>query len=292
MHTSAAAVLPPAGYRHEGFLYRSQDEFLAEALTFVRRGVADGEPVMVALAEPHLSAVRTALGTDAESVHFADMAFLGANPARILPAWLRFVEESCGGGRRGRGLGEPVWPGRRPAEVAECHLHEALLNVALPPDAPLWLRCPYDAEHLCAAVLQQVAASHPFLLENGACRPSNSYGGPGLAETVFRSALPEPAVPTVGLPFRGARLSAVRDLVLAHAVGAGVEDRLAAGLSVAVEGLAASSLRYGAGAGSVRLWQEPEALLCEVRDGGCIDDPLAGRRTAEPERSRGRALRE
>ncbi len=247
---------------------------------------------MVALAEPHLSAVRTALGVDAESVQFADMASLGANPARILPAWLRFVEEICGGGRRGRGLGEPVWPGRRPAELAECHLHEALLNVALPPTAPLWLRCPYDAEHLGSAALHEVAAAHPFLVENGACRPSNSYGGPNLAETVFRSALPEPAVPTVELPLGGAGLSAVRDLVLAHAVGTGVEDHLADGLSAAVGGLAGSSLRYGAGSASVRVWREPEAVVCEVRDAGCIDDPLAGRRTAEPERSRGRALRE
>jgi hydroxymethylpyrimidine pyrophosphatase-like HAD family hydrolase len=292
VHTSAAAVVPPAGYRHEAFLYRSQDEFFAEALAFVRRGVAEGDPVMVALAEPHLSVMRTALGADGESVQFADMASLGANPARILPAWLRFVEQGCGGGRRARGLGEPIWPGRRPAEVAECYLHEALLNVGLPPDAPLWLRCPYDAEHLGSAVLREVAASHPFLLENGACRASNSYGGPNLAETVFRSALPEPAVPTVDLPFGSYRLSAVRDLVMAHAESAGVGDHLADELTVAIEGLAASSLRHGAGSGAVRLWREPEAVVCEVRDAGCIDDPLAGRRTAEPERSRGRAIKE
>jgi hydroxymethylpyrimidine pyrophosphatase-like HAD family hydrolase len=290
VHKSEAAVVPPAGYRHDAFLYRSTDEFLAEVLAFLRGGVADGGPIMVALAEPRLSLVRTALGIDAESVQFTDMASLGANPARIIPAWLRFVEESCGGGRRARGLGEPVWAGRRPVEVAECHLHEALLNVALPPTAPLWLRCPYDAVQLGPAVLQEVATSHPFLLENGACRASTSYGGPGLAETVFRSALPEPAVSTVDLPFGGARLSAVRDLVMAHAVSAGVEDHLAEDLAFAIEGLAASSLRHGAGSGTIRLWQEREAVLCELRDAGCIDDPLVGRRTAEPQRSRGRAL--
>ena len=31
-------------------------------------------------------------------------------------------------GRGFRGLGEPVWPGRDPAEIDECHRHEALLN--------------------------------------------------------------------------------------------------------------------------------------------------------------------
>jgi hydroxymethylpyrimidine pyrophosphatase-like HAD family hydrolase len=290
--TCAAAMASPAGYRHEAFLYRSQDEFLAEILTFIRHGVAEGEAVMVALAEPALSLVRTALRTDAKAVHFADMASLGGNPARIIPAWLRFVEEGCGGGRRARGVGEPVWPGRRPAEVVECHLHEALLNVALPPTAPLWLRCPYDAARLGPAVLQDVAASHPFLLDNGACRASTSYGGPGLAETVFRSDLPEPAAPTVDLPFGGARLSAARDLVLAHAVAIGVDDHLTGELTAAVEGLASSSLRHGVGSGTVRVWREPEAVVCEFRDAGCIDDPLAGRRTAEPQGSRGRVLRD
>ena len=48
-------------------------------------------------------------------------------------------------GRPVRGIGEPIWPGRRPEELLECQLHEALLNVAVDPEVPFWLICPYDA---------------------------------------------------------------------------------------------------------------------------------------------------
>ena len=38
---------------------------------------------------------------------------LGANPARIIPAWQEFVAEHAAPGRRVRGIGEPIWAGRR-----------------------------------------------------------------------------------------------------------------------------------------------------------------------------------
>jgi len=39
---------------------------------------------------------------------------------------------------------------RSPAELAECQLHEALLNVAFDVAIPFWLLCPYDLEALAA----------------------------------------------------------------------------------------------------------------------------------------------
>ena len=47
---------------------------------------------------------------------------------------------------------------------------------------------------------------------------------------------------------------------------------------LAVNEVATNSVRHGGGRGMLRIWQEPDALICEVRDGGRIDDPLAGRR--------------
>ena len=37
-------------------------------------------------------------------------------------------------------------------------------------------------------------------------------------------------------------------------------------------------MRHGGGGGTLRAWQEPDALICEVRDRGRLEDPLVGRR--------------
>jgi hypothetical protein len=171
------AATHPRYFRHEAFLYRSDEEFVTSVGSFARQGVAIGEAVAVALAEPRLSVIQAALGAAAEGVHVVDMAELGANPARIIPAWLRFVEQHCAGGRRARAVGEPIWHARRPAEIVECQLHEALLNVAMPRESPLWLRCPYDAGRLPASVLAEAAATHPILLDGGVCRSSRLFRG-------------------------------------------------------------------------------------------------------------------
>ncbi len=43
-----------------------------------------------------------------------------------------------------RGIGEPVNDRRTGAELAECQVHEELLNVAFEGGSPFWLLCPYD----------------------------------------------------------------------------------------------------------------------------------------------------
>jgi len=54
--------------------------------------------------------LREVLGDGAERVRFEDMHRLGRNPARIIPAWREFLDESAPEGRPVRGIGEPIWP--------------------------------------------------------------------------------------------------------------------------------------------------------------------------------------
>ena len=64
------------------------------------------------------------------------MEVIGRNPARIIPAWRRFVADHAtedGGGMRG--IGEPIWAERALDELAECQLHEWLLNLAFAADS-------------------------------------------------------------------------------------------------------------------------------------------------------------
>ncbi len=125
---SARQPAPADGFEHEALFYAGTDDFVARTAPFVREGVAGGEAVLVVLPEPRLGARREALGDDAFRVTFADMARVGTNPARIIPAWRDFLTANGDGYRPVRGLGEPIWAGRSPAEVVECQHHESLLT--------------------------------------------------------------------------------------------------------------------------------------------------------------------
>src|SRR5215207_3197449 len=161
--------------RHEALFYDTPTAFMAGVLPRVRAALGAGDPVMVVVGAPRQAALRTALGADAAGVTFADIRETGRNPARLVAVWQGVVQ-----GHEGRpvlGVGEPVWPGRRPAEVAECHCHEGLFNVALA-GAALELLCPYDARALPTAVLDAARRTHPLVAEGGApAVPSAAYAG-------------------------------------------------------------------------------------------------------------------
>ena len=49
-------------YRHECVFYRGIDDFVGVIVPFIREGLALGQPVMVAVAEPRLSAAAPGTG--------------------------------------------------------------------------------------------------------------------------------------------------------------------------------------------------------------------------------------
>jgi hypothetical protein len=261
-----------SSYRHEAFLYRGDDDFLDGVVPFVRDGISAGQPVMVAIRGVRTRPLKDALGPDQSEVLFVDMTELGHNPARIIPGWRRFLDEHCVEGRPVRGVGEPIWVGRRPTEVAEAQLHEALLNVAVDPDTPMWLRCPYDVSALSEVELAEAARSHPILVETGDLRGSRSYGGMQHVEDLIAGDLPEPDPGTAGIALPAAP-AAVGALVNEHAAAAGLDTEKAWALSVAVREVAASAVPGC----TLRVWTEPAALVCEIRDPDPFDDPMAGR---------------
>jgi anti-sigma regulatory factor (Ser/Thr protein kinase) len=61
-------------------------------------------------------------------------------------------------------------------------------------------------------------------------------------------------------------------------------------LVLAVNELATNSIRYGGGAGCLCVWREADTLMCEIRDNGLIQEPLAGSRCPAPEALSGRGL--
>jgi len=164
-------------YRHEALLWNDATEYTSFLTPFIEEGIAAGEPVMVAVLRPHATWLRDALGSSAGKVRFVDMARLGRNPARIIPGWQQFLTEHAAEGRPLRGIGEPIWSGRRPEELVECQLHEALLNVAVDPETPFWLICPYPLHGLDDAVIAEAYRSHPAVILQSAYQGNKHYAG-------------------------------------------------------------------------------------------------------------------
>ncbi|MEP6759831.1 MAG: sensor histidine kinase [Sporichthyaceae bacterium] len=290
LEADASPQKPHDSYRHEALLYRGDDEFVAGTVPFIRGGLDASQPVMVVVIAPKIERLRVELGNDADRVEFVDMAALGGNPARIIPAWREFVDANAVNGQPMRGIGEPIWAGRRAPEVLECQLHEALLNLAVDPDTPLWLRCPYDVSALEGDILAEAERSHPVLVDEEAYTGSTLYGGIHHASAAFDHELAEPTVAVVELAFDASGLPAVRDVVTGRATLLELDVDKVSDLALAMHELATNSLRHGGGRGVLRVWQEPDALVCEIHDAGRVEDPLVGRRVPPPRQEGGRGV--
>ncbi len=289
----AGGVPHPSAFRHQALLWDGPEQYLAGSVPFVREGLAAGQPVMVAVHAERWAVLAGALGADAARVDHVDLARLGHNPARVMAVWRRFADEA--GEAPCRGLGEAVWPGQDGARRAEGHVHEATLNVAVPPTTPLWLLCPYDVGRLEAAALVEARRSHPCVASaGGPPERSPEYAGPDHATTLAAQRLPRPG-PLEGTVaefrrYRRGDLARIRHFVLDRAHAAGLSDDRADDLCVAVNELAANSIDHGGGDGILRMWREPDRLVVEVSDAGALDDPLAGRVDPTLDQPRGRGL--
>jgi len=260
------------GLSHLAFFYHDQAEYLAHIQAFAQDGLANAEPVFVAVPGDKAWLVRTQLGGLAGGVSYGDMAELGRNPGRLIPAVRAFAEAHPG--RRVRYVSEPVWPGRPAAETCEATRHEAPINLAFA-RAPVSIMCPYDAAGLTPAALSEARFTHPALLQDGQPLASAEFAGPGNLPPECDRPLPVPPSFAQALGY-GADLGPVRRLVADQAGQAGLAPERAADLVLAVSEIAANTLRHTSGDGLLRVWHTEREILCQVQDYGWITDPLAG----------------
>jgi anti-sigma regulatory factor (Ser/Thr protein kinase) len=279
---SITAPSPIEKFRHEALLYSGWAEFVAGTVPFIRQGVKAGEPVLVVESVDKIQMLRVALGGDADAVLFADMAEVGSNPARIIPAWHEFVSRHRSPGRRMRGIGEPIWKGRSPDELIECQRHESLLNVAFGHGEPWWLLCPYDTEKLDSSVIDEARRSHEYVMEGSEVSRSETFRGLEASGAPFDVPLPDRGTSLGELTFVSDGLASVRYMVAHHAHASGLGAGRAEELMTAVNEIATNSVRHGGGGGSLRIWQEDAAVVCEIRDTGRFSNPLADRQQPAP----------
>jgi anti-sigma regulatory factor (Ser/Thr protein kinase) len=275
-------------FRHEALLYAGSTQFLDATQRFIRGGIEAGEPTLVVVARDRVDALRDLAGDGDGTVMYADMADVGANPGRIIPAWCQFVDGHAARGRRLRGIGEPVWAERGAAELVECQRHERLLNLAFEGAPGFWLLCPYDTTTLSEAVIDEARRSHPFVsTADGVASTSTFAGMP--SRSTLDAPLGEPSATARELTFTAWSLGTVRSLAAREAARAGLPSRRIADLVMAVNEVATNSVRHGGGDGRLRVWQEPGAVICDVHDQGHVTSPLVDRRqpAADPLDARG-----
>jgi anti-sigma regulatory factor (Ser/Thr protein kinase) len=274
-------------FQHEVLLYDGLDGFMAGTLPYLRDGREAEDSMMVAVPAERIRLLREALGEAAHGVRFVDMVELGRNPGRIIPAWRDFLGSHQRPGHAIRGIGEPAWAGRSDEELVECQLHEALLNVEFADADGFRLLCPYDRSALDEAVVREACCIHPSILDGHGRRRSPAYRNGDELLAPFDAPLPPPRSPVEVMAYDRRSLDDLRTVVADRGAAARLEVSRAADLVLAVNEAAANSVRHGGGNGVLRMWEEDDALICEVRDRGLVVDPLVGRRKPAPHRSGG-----
>ncbi|MDQ1599259.1 MAG: hypothetical protein QOD68_733 [Actinomycetota bacterium] len=276
-------------FSHVAFLYSDLAEFLDETCGFVREGLERDEAVLVATGGDRLTGLRSFFGTEPD-VQLVQMSQVGANPARIIPVWRQFLDEHVAAGRSVRGIGEPIWAGRTEAELAECHQHESLLNLAFGAGPGWRLLCPYDVSALPEDVIEEARANHPLVLDGGRWSASDRYHPERARRALRHRPLPPAPTEALELVFTVGDLAAVRRVVERFSVAEGLAECTTDDLVLCVDEMASNSLLHGGGDGVLRMWREPTEVICEISDAGSIADPLVGRENPAVDRLGGRGL--
>ncbi len=277
MTASAAGTL-----EHDALFYTDAASYRSGCLEFVRAGLEQDEPVLVAVPQPGLGLVRSALtAAEAARVRTADMAQAGRNPGRIIGTVLTaFVREHAG--RRVRIIGEPIWAGRSADEYPACAEHEALINVALA-ESPAYVLCPYDVRRLGREWLTDATRTHPTLAADGERWDSPAYTDP-VALAAWFDQPPEPAPSEADVLVIGPSTgpSIARRFVHDYALAVGMSPERVHDLRTAVQELVVNTVVHAGGSGLLMVWTAGRQVVCQVQDGGRISDPLVGRRPPAP----------
>lgn len=267
-----------AGYVHESVLYGSDGELLACVLPFLRGGLAAGEPTVVAFGPEHAALVRDALPDP--RLRFVDGGDRYARPASAIAAYREMLTELTGpdGAPQVRVAGElptaaltgswPWWA-----------RYEAAINQAYD-DFPLWSLCAYDRRTAPAAVLDDVARTHPLRVLPGDRHERNDGYQPAADFlTGHRRGQPDPLesgpplIDLVDPPLAAARMAimdAGRQGLLPPVADPGT-------VVMAVHEALTNAVRHGRPPVRLRLWAGPDRVVAAVADrGDGPADPFAG----------------
>jgi anti-sigma regulatory factor (Ser/Thr protein kinase) len=272
-------------FAHPALFYSDEESYIDGTVPFVVEGLANAEPVAVAVPSRNLTLLQDALSGFAHLVTFVDMADTGRNPGRIIPELRAFADRHRGAVRI---ISEPVWDLRTDVEYPACALHEALVNYAFS-GRDLSILCPYDMSTLPHDVLADAEKTHPVVIDASGHRPSDHFHPARVVVAAHSLPLTTPSDAASTLVGAGA-MAAVRTFAREQAVKFGLAHDRVDDFALAVTELATNSVRHGGGESTVRVWTERESIVCQVNDNGHITDVLAGRTPVHANEPGGRGL--
>jgi anti-sigma regulatory factor (Ser/Thr protein kinase) len=260
-------------------------------LPFLLGGVAAGEPAIVALGERTAGLVRAGLpaGSPVEFLAGEDMYARPASAIRSYRALLR--DRVAAGAGQIRIIGEipaeamgPTWDSWARYESAINHAYD---------EFPLWSMCAYDVRTTPAAVLDDVARTHPrtALPDGRHLRNDDAYVQPVTFLGELRPVRPDPVqefAPLVELvdPSPSYARQVVREAHRGELPAEDVEQ-----LVVAVSEVVTNARRHGRPPVRLSLWSGGDRMVVAVSDGGDGPaDPFAGLLPAKKGRSGGLGL--
>jgi anti-sigma regulatory factor (Ser/Thr protein kinase) len=266
--------------------YGSMEDLMGQVSEFLEPGLSRGDLVMIVVESGNMAWFRNLFG---DRIRLAAMEEVGRNPGRLISHWHDFLERNCAPGELVWGVGEPIYPGRRSAEIAEAQIHERLLDEAFA-DTPyrLMTACPYDTTGLSAEVLDEMERSHHYFTGRGRAHENPRFrpeDGPGMDADLSTPPIPDDWF----TPFTAIKLAEMRRDLAEQARDLGVQSERIPDLLLAVNEIATNSVLY-AGGGALGVWPDNGHMVCEVRDRGYIRDALVGRRRPDPSQERGRGI--
>lgn len=273
---------------HAAFLYSTRQQYLDCLLPFISDAVRADQAVLVVVPEPNLAALAAGLGGLAAEILMADMAEVGRNPSRILGEVLsRFVDnhrhESV------RMIGEPMWPSRSELEYPACVQHEVLLNRAFT-GRDVTVICPYPIALLDDEVIADARRTHPVLWRDGVFEHDNATYAPDAMLDRYNQPLPSDPTAVRYTARKLGDLAGARAFAGAYAQWFGLSPEQTADLQLIASELATASLTNVGATCRLALWRHDGHVVCEARDDGRLDDPLAGHRPYGSDSERGRGL--
>jgi anti-sigma regulatory factor (Ser/Thr protein kinase) len=263
-----------AALRHHGFVYQSDDEYVARSVAFLRDGLEAGEACIVGNTRDGLAVMRDALGSDADRVGFFDVASVYTRPARAVATYYGTFCEHLRSAPAVRAVASGQFGPTR-GDWDEWTRYEAITNLAYA-HLPVWVVCAYDANKLPDQLIEAVGRTHPELLGDG-WQASDDFEDP---HELVRSLTPEPEPLSELRSFwPGADLELFREQLARELAGENVPEDKALDMLVAGTEVAANAIRHGDGIEQVRVGRAHGRFVCEVIDRGSgFDDPIAGYR--------------
>jgi anti-sigma regulatory factor (Ser/Thr protein kinase) len=261
-----------AALRHHGFVYESDDDYVARSVAFLRDGLEAGEACIVSNTRDGLAIMREALGPDADRVAFVDVSSVYTRPARAVATYYGTFCEHLRRAPSVRAVANGQF-GPSPEDWEEWTRYEAITNLAYA-HLPVWVVCAYDANKLPDQLIEAVRQTHPEMLSHG-WQTSDHFEDP---RELVRKLTPEPEpLPLLRWFSPDGDLELFRELLARELAGENVPEAKALDMLVAGTEIAGNALRHGDGIEQVRVGSAEGRFVCEVIDRGSgFDDPIAG----------------